>query len=126
MKMYMQNGHKASNLCNYVGVPCDRGKLRLSSYFRVFYFRSLTPLVYSNILYLQGVFFLFSLQLCIVETVITSIVDHFPKLRTKKVFVLGGYCTVAYLLGLNCVTQVRMSSNNTEYHYMVAFDGCCQ
>ena len=44
MKMYMQNGHKASNLCNYVGVPCDRGKLRLSSYFRVFYFRSLTPL----------------------------------------------------------------------------------
>ena len=41
----MQNGHKASNLCNYVGVPCDRGKLRLSSYFRVFYFRSLTPLL---------------------------------------------------------------------------------
>lgn len=44
-------------------------------------------------------------QLCIVETVVTSIVDHFPSLRKRKIYVLAGVCTVSFLLGLNCVTQ---------------------
>ncbi|XP_033636428.1 sodium- and chloride-dependent glycine transporter 1-like isoform X1 [Asterias rubens] len=45
-------------------------------------------------------------QLCIVETVVTSIVDEFPRyLRSRKVWVLGVYATLGFLLGLNCVTQ---------------------
>ncbi|XP_071495211.1 sodium- and chloride-dependent glycine transporter 1-like [Diadema antillarum] len=45
-------------------------------------------------------------QLCIVETVVTSIADEFPNLlRKRKIFVLGAYCLLAFFLGLICVTQ---------------------
>ncbi|XP_022100179.1 sodium- and chloride-dependent glycine transporter 1-like isoform X2 [Acanthaster planci] len=45
-------------------------------------------------------------QLCIVETVVTSIVDEFPRyLRSRKFWVLAMYSTLGFLVGLNCVTQ---------------------
>jgi len=48
----------------------------------------------------------FGSQFCIVETVVTSIVDEFPHyLRRRKTMVLVGYCSLAFLFGLLCVTQ---------------------
>ncbi|XP_038069555.1 sodium- and chloride-dependent glycine transporter 1-like [Patiria miniata] len=45
-------------------------------------------------------------QFCIVETVVTAVMDQFPeKLKGKKTWVVLGYCTVSFLLGLNTVTQ---------------------
>ncbi|XP_033636219.1 sodium- and chloride-dependent neutral and basic amino acid transporter B(0+)-like [Asterias rubens] len=45
-------------------------------------------------------------QFCIVETVVTAVMDQFPeKLKGKKTFVVAGYCGVCFLLGLNTVTQ---------------------
>ncbi|XP_003729242.1 sodium- and chloride-dependent glycine transporter 1 isoform X1 [Strongylocentrotus purpuratus] len=43
-------------------------------------------------------------QLCIVETVVTSIADEF-NLRKKKIWVLAAYCIIAFFMGLICVTQ---------------------
>ncbi|WP_411025692.1 hypothetical protein, partial [Salmonella sp. s55004] len=48
----------------------------------------------------------FGSQICIVETIITSVVDEFPTLlRKRKHFVLIAYCTFAFFVGLICVTQ---------------------
>lgn len=48
----------------------------------------------------------FGSQICIVETVVTSVVDEFPQLlRKRKPFVLLAYCTLAFFVGLLCVTQ---------------------
>ncbi|XP_071837650.1 sodium- and chloride-dependent glycine transporter 1-like isoform X2 [Apostichopus japonicus] len=48
----------------------------------------------------------FGSQICIVETVVTSVVDEFPQLLRKwKPLVLFAYCAFAFFFGLLCVTQ---------------------
>nr|XP_033799875.1 sodium- and chloride-dependent neutral and basic amino acid transporter B(0+)-like [Geotrypetes seraphini] len=45
-------------------------------------------------------------QFVLVETVLTSIEDCFPKLmRNNRFYITIGYCTILFLLGLLCVTQ---------------------
>ncbi|XP_072173164.1 sodium- and chloride-dependent glycine transporter 1-like [Diadema setosum] len=44
-------------------------------------------------------------QFCIVETVVTAIMDEFPSLRKRKPIVVLAYCLIGFLLGFSCVTQ---------------------
>nr|XP_002741096.1 PREDICTED: sodium- and chloride-dependent glycine transporter 1-like [Saccoglossus kowalevskii] len=44
-------------------------------------------------------------QFAMVETVVSSFMDEYPRLRQKKAWVVGGVCTASCLLGLPMVTQ---------------------
>ncbi|XP_022100182.1 sodium- and chloride-dependent neutral and basic amino acid transporter B(0+)-like [Acanthaster planci] len=45
-------------------------------------------------------------QFCIVETVVTAVMDQFPeKLKGRKTWIVALYCSISFLLGLNTVTQ---------------------
>jgi len=46
-------------------------------------------------------------QFASIETVMTAVVDSFPRLRTKKFIVAPCICAALYLLGLTMCTQVR-------------------
>ncbi|XP_071954114.1 sodium- and chloride-dependent neutral and basic amino acid transporter B(0+)-like isoform X2 [Antedon mediterranea] len=45
-------------------------------------------------------------QFVIVETIITAVIDEYPKqLRKKKLYVLGAFCSFSFFIGLLCVSQ---------------------
>ena len=45
-------------------------------------------------------------QMATIETIMTAIVDGFPKLRKWKPLVAAAICSVMFLLGLTLCTQV--------------------
>lgn len=54
------------------------------------------------------------LQIVLVETVTTSLLDKFPRLRNHKLLTVAGVCAVMFLLGLTLTTNVII-----QYHFIL-------
>ena len=66
----------------------------------------------------------FGSQFCIVETVVTAVMDQFPeKLKGRKTLVVAAYCAISFLLGLNTVTQVRGGRGMETTHFHTGLRG---
>jgi len=63
-------------------------------------------------------FMLFTLgldsQFAIVETLITGVVDFWPKLRRKKWIVVVGICAIGFILGIPFTTEVIKAKKLTQ------------
>ena len=59
-----------------------------------------------------------SLQFAGMETVITAVVDGFPKLRSKKWMVVIVLCITFWLLGLTMCTRVSHTHSHTHTTYV--------
>jgi solute carrier family 6 amino acid transporter-like protein 5/7/9/14 len=63
------------------------------------------PQLWATLFFLMLITLGIDTQFAGIETIMTGIVDHFPRLRTKKMFVSTGICVVMYLLGLTMCTR---------------------
>ncbi|XP_067903948.1 sodium- and chloride-dependent neutral and basic amino acid transporter B(0+)-like [Heterodontus francisci] len=61
-------------------------------------------------------------QFASLETVITTLLDQFPKvLRSKRIYLTTGVCLLCYFLGLVCVTQAGIYWINLVDHFCVGW-----